>query len=100
MIFNWRCTVDTRVKRLDHFNLFFCFSDLTMVCNERSKVMIPVALETTGAIGPKLLEFLKELGMRARQQTGDERAASFILQRQSVAIQQGNATSILGELGG
>ena len=60
----------------------------------------PVAIETLGAIGPKSLLFLKELGWRARRQSGDERAASFLLQRLSVAVQRGNAVSILGGLRG
>ena len=46
----------------------------------------PVAIETLGAIGPKSLVFLKELGWRARRQSGEERAASFLLQRLSVAV--------------
>ena len=58
----------------------------------------PVAIETLGAIGPKSLVFLKELGWKARWQSGDERAASFLLQRLSVAVQRGNAVSILGGL--
>ena len=56
----------------------------------------PMAIETLGAIGPKSLVFLKELGWRARWQSGDERAASFLLQRLSVAVQRGNAVSIWG----
>ena len=62
--------------------------------------LTPVAIETSGVIGPKSLEFLKELGRRVRRQTGDERAASFLLQRISVAVQRGNAVSILGGLRG
>ena len=58
----------------------------------------PVAIETSEAIGPKSLVFLKELGLRARRQSGDECAASFLLQRLSVAVQRGNAVSILGGL--
>ena len=60
----------------------------------------PVAIETSGVIGVKSVEFLKELGRRVRQQTGDEPAASFLLQRISVAVQRGNTVSILGELRG
>ena len=56
----------------------------------------PVAIETLGAIGPKSLVFLKELGWRARQQSGDERAPSFLLQRLSVAVQRGNAVDFGG----
>ena len=59
-----------------------------------------VAIETLGAIGPKSLVFLKELGWRARQQSGDERAASFLLQRLSVAVQQGTLCQFRGGSGG
>ena len=45
---------------------------------------------------PKSLVFLKELGWRARRLSGDQRAASFLLQRLSVAAQWGNAVSIFG----
>ena len=57
----------------------------------------PVATETSGVIiGPRSLEFLKKLGRRMKQQTGEDNATSFLLQIMSVAIQQGNAVSILG----
>ena len=58
-----------------------------------SHLFTPVAIETSGAIGPKSLEFLKELGRRVRWHTKDERA-TFL---PSIAIQQGNAASILGD---
>ena len=45
---------------------------------------------------PKSLVFMKELGWRARRQSGDQRAASFLLQILSVAAQWGNTVSILG----
>ena len=41
-------------------------------------LFIPVAIETTGAIGPKSLKFLKELGRRVGRHTGDVRATSFL----------------------
>ena len=47
----------------------------------------PVAIDTSGVIGPKSLVFLKELGRRVRRHTKDERATSYLLQRISVAIQ-------------
>jgi len=58
----------------------------------------PVAIETSEVIGTLSLLFLKELGKRVRQQTGDIRASSSILQRLSVAMQRGNSASILGSL--
>ena len=36
---------------------------------------VAIIIETSGAIGPMSLEFLKELGRRVRRHTGDEQAA-------------------------
>ena len=50
---------------------------------------VPVAIETTGVMGPQTSLFLKELGWRVRGQTGDPLASSHIFQRLSIAIQRG-----------
>ena len=50
----------------------------------------PVAIETLGAIGPKSLAFIRDLGYTMKQRTGEERALTYLLQRLSVAIQRGN----------
>ena len=60
----------------------------------------PVAVETLGAIGPKSLAFVKELGRRIFQQSGESKATPYLLQRLSVAVQQGNAAAIMGTLDG
>ena len=54
----------------------------------------PVAIETLGAIGPKSLAFLKDLGRRIFQQSGESKATPYLLQRISVAVQQGNSAAI------
>ena len=59
----------------------------------------PVAIETSGVVGPQSLAFLKDLGRRMRQVTGEERSLSYLLQRVSVAVQRGNAASVLGTTG-
>ena len=61
----------------------------------------PVAVETSGVVGPQSLAFLKDLGRRMRQVTGEERSLSYlrILQRVSVAVQRCNAASVLGTTG-
>ena len=56
----------------------------------------PVAIETSGACGPLTLEFLRDLGNRLRQVTGEESSFAYLLQRLSVAVQRGNAASVLG----
>ena len=59
----------------------------------------PVALENTGAVGPDSMSFLKELGHRIRKVTGEPQSFVFLTQRLSVAVQTGNAVSVLGTLG-
>ena len=56
----------------------------------------PVAIETSGACGPLTLEFLRDLGNHLRQATGEESLFAYLLQRLSVAVQRGNAASVLG----
>ena len=53
----------------------------------------PVAVETTGGMGPGTLTFVKDLGHRIFQTTGELRSTEYLLQRLSVAIQRGNAIS-------
>ena len=54
----------------------------------------PVAAETTGAMGPETLRFVKDLGHRIFQTTGEFRSTEYLFQRLSVAIQRGNAISL------
>ena len=61
---------------------------------------IPVAIETSGVMGPQSLHFLGELGRRVGRQTGDPLASSHLFQRLSTAIQRGNSASIMGGLRG
>ena len=44
------------------------------------------------------MAFLKDLGRRVAQTT-EERSTTFLLQRLSVAVQRGNAASVLGTTG-
>ena len=48
------------------------------------------------SFGPKTTEFLKELGHRLRQLSGEVNSFAYLAQRLSVAIQRGNAASVLG----
>jgi len=67
---------------------------------DTSHTFTPVAVETMGVIGTKSMAFLKDLGHRIRQRTGEAKASAYLLQRVSVAVQRGNAISILGSVGG
>ena len=45
----------------------------------------------TGVFGPRTTEFLKELGHRLRQVSGEANSYAHLTERLSVAVQQGNA---------
>ena len=60
----------------------------------------PIAIETLGAIGPRSLSLLKEVGRRIRSETEEAigKSTEYLLQCLSVAVQQGNSVSVLGSL--
>jgi len=60
----------------------------------------PVAIETLGAMGKRSQAFVRELGHRVTQCTGEVKARTYLLQRLSVALQRGNAVSVMGSVGG
>ena len=61
-------------------------------------LFVPIAVETTGVIGPAASRFFRELGRRMVLATGDRREAAWVWQRVSMAIVRGNATSIRGSV--
>ena len=56
----------------------------------------PIAIETMGAMGPRSLALLKEVGRRIMSETGEAKSTEYLLQRLSVAVQRGNCASVLG----
>ena len=59
---------------------------------------VPVSVETLGVWGKTGLNCMKEVGKTLIEQSGDKRASSFIFQSISIAVQRGNALSILGTM--
>ena len=57
----------------------------------------PITFETCGAFGPETSCFLRDLGRRLKAATGEPNSFTYLL-RLSVAIQVGNAASVLGSL--
>ena len=51
-----------------------------------------------GAFGHQSLSFIKDLGRRLKYATDEPKSQQYLLQRLSVAIQRGNAASVLGSL--
>ena len=43
--------------------------------------------------------FIKEIGKRIQEVTGEKRSTSYLIQSISMSIQRGNAASILGTVG-
>jgi hypothetical protein len=61
-------------------------------------IFVPLAFETLGPVCAEGISFLCELGKRIESVSGDPRETSFLFQRLSVAIQRGNAISVLSTL--
>ena len=69
------------------------YTDLT-----RNYTVIPVAMETLGSWGQIGLKFVKDIGQRIQDNTGERRATSYLLQSVGIATQRGNAISIRGTI--
>ncbi len=55
-----------------------------------------IAIETTRLFGPETKEFLRELGRRLQLVCADHNSFTNLIQGLSVAMQRGNAASVLG----
>ena len=62
----------------------------------KSHHFVPVAIETSGALGPDALSLLTDISRRQQSITHDHQSLPFLLQRVSIALQQGNAASVMG----
>ena len=58
--------------------------------------MSPIAVETLGGWGPEGSALIKTLGKMIQERTGEKRSTFFLFQSISLAVQRGNAASILG----
>lgn len=61
-------------------------------------LFVPVAMETTGVWGKDAIGFVKEIGRRLADASGERRSTAFLIQRLSLAVQQGNAAAVMGTL--
>ena len=60
-----------------------------------SHIVMPVGIETLGSWGSMGLSFIKELGLRITTVTKENIATTFPFQALSLAIQRGNAISVM-----
>ena len=61
----------------------------------RERRFKPIAIETSGVFGHTTRTIISEIGKRISERTGDKRETTWLKQRLSIAIQRGNALSIL-----
>ena len=61
-------------------------------------IVMPVAMETLGSWAPMGLKFIKDIGARMAEVTGEKRSTSYLFQGIGIATQRGNAAAILGTL--
>ena len=59
-------------------------------------IVTPIAIETLGPWAPMGLKLIKEVGKKIADLSGEKRSTSYLLQSISMAIQRGNAMSVLG----
>ena len=55
-------------------------------------------METLGSWGKLGLKFVKDIGQRIQDNTGEKRSTTFLLQSIGIATQRGNAASIRGTI--
>ena len=81
-----KSALQAETKKLSHY------ADLAA----NGYTVMPVACETLGSWAPMGLKFIKEVGSRIADCTGEKRSTSFLFQSLGIAIQRGNAASIAG----
>ena len=59
-------------------------------------IVMPVSAETLGSWAPMAVKFIKDIGSKITDATGEKRATSYLFQSLGIAIQRGNAASISG----
>ena len=63
-------------------------------------IFTPVAIETAGPFGPETVSFLRDLGCRLKQVTGEVKSFSYLRQHLSIAVQRGNVAAVMRTIGG
>ena len=54
-----------------------------------------MGIETLGSYGPHALTFIKDIGQRIMEISGEKRSASYLMQVIGMTIQRGNSACIL-----
>ena len=57
--------------------------------------VVPIGIETLGSFGPHAQDFIKDIGHRIMESTGEKKSTSYLMQTIGMAIQRGNSCCIL-----
>ena len=57
--------------------------------------VVPIGIETLGSFGPHALDFIKDIGHKIAESTGEKKSTSYLMQTIGMAIQRGNSSCIL-----
>ena len=57
--------------------------------------VVLIGIETLGSFGPHALDFIKDIGHRITESTGEKKSTSYLMQTIGMAIQRGNSSCIL-----
>ena len=68
-------------------------------CYLANHIFVPIAVKSFGSWGPRGLKFIKEIGRKIKEKSGNKNATSHIIQAISMTVQRENAISIMGTLG-
>lgn len=63
-----------------------------------SYIFTPICIESLGAWGSSAKDFIRKIGARVREVTGEIRSTSFLIQRLALDVQRGNAAAVLGTI--
>ena len=96
--------VTTQVTHSSLFYSYYVFGEVASAAETRKLLkyqhldchFAPIAIETMGTYGSRTLTFLKELGRRMSRCLLERNSYVYLTQRLSVAVQRGNAASVLG----
>ena len=61
-------------------------------------IFAPVCIESLGAWGESAKKFVHQVGARVRENTGEVRATSFLIQRLAIDVQRGNVASVMATI--
>jgi hypothetical protein len=70
----------------------------TLICKANTCFVLLPSSEILGSFGEEALQVVSELGGLLRSTTGDAREKTWLIQRISIAIQRGNAESLLATI--